>query len=69
MFCFRPGKGIADLITTPGLVNLDFADVRAIMQDMGGKALIGQRDRARGRTAPSSPRKTPSTAPCSRREP
>ncbi len=34
-------KGIADLITTPGLINLDFADVRAIMRDMGGKALMG----------------------------
>ncbi len=34
-------KGIADLITTPGLINLDFADVRTIMRDMGGKALMG----------------------------
>ncbi|MFO7711314.1 MAG: cell division protein FtsZ [Candidatus Woesearchaeota archaeon] len=33
-------KGIAELITTAGLVNLDFADVRAIM-DSGGVALIG----------------------------
>ncbi|MED5580306.1 MAG: cell division protein FtsZ [Nitrospinota bacterium] len=34
-------KGIADLITTPGLINLDFADVRTIMRDMGGMALMG----------------------------
>ncbi len=34
-------KGIADLITTPGLINLDFADVRTIMRDMGGLALMG----------------------------
>ena len=34
-------KGIADLITTPGLINLDFADVRTVMRDMGGKALMG----------------------------
>jgi len=34
-------RGIADLITTPGLINLDFADVRAIMRDMGGMALMG----------------------------
>ena len=34
-------KGILDLITTPGLINLDFADVRVIMRDMGGLALIG----------------------------
>lgn len=33
-------KGIAELITTAGLVNLDFADVRAIMRS-GGVALIG----------------------------
>ncbi|MGM5487914.1 MAG: cell division protein FtsZ [Nanobdellota archaeon] len=33
-------KGIAELITTAGLVNLDFADIRAIM-DGGGVALIG----------------------------
>lgn len=28
-------QGIADLITRPGLINLDFADVRAIMSNMG----------------------------------
>ncbi|HVG68181.1 MAG TPA: cell division protein FtsZ, partial [Gaiellales bacterium] len=28
-------QGITDLITVPGLINLDFADVRAIMQDAG----------------------------------
>ncbi len=33
-------KGIAELITKAGLVNLDFADVRAVM-DNGGVALIG----------------------------
>lgn len=33
-------KGIAELITKPGLVNLDFADVRAIMSD-GGVSMIG----------------------------
>ncbi|MBI4918296.1 cell division protein FtsZ [archaeon] len=33
-------KGIAELVTKAGLVNLDFADIRAIMQD-GGVALIG----------------------------
>ncbi len=34
-------RGISDLITTPGLINLDFADVRTIMRDMGGLALMG----------------------------
>lgn len=33
-------KGIAELITKPGLVNLDFADVRAVMGS-GGLAMIG----------------------------
>src|ERR671932_189866 len=33
-------QGITDLITIPGLVNLDFADVRAIMQN-AGSALMG----------------------------
>ena len=28
-------QGISDLITVPGLINLDFADVKAIMQGMG----------------------------------
>jgi cell division protein FtsZ len=33
-------QGITDLITVPGIVNLDFADVRAIMTD-AGSALMG----------------------------
>ena len=33
-------QGICDLITNPGLINLDFADVRTIMQD-SGSALMG----------------------------
>jgi cell division protein FtsZ len=33
-------SGIADLITTPGLINTDFADVRMIMHD-AGSALMG----------------------------
>lgn len=33
-------KGITELITKPGLINLDFADVRAVMKS-GGIALIG----------------------------
>ena len=32
--------GIADIITTPGLINVDFADVRTIMKD-AGTALLG----------------------------
>lgn len=33
-------KGIAELVTKPGLVNLDFADIRAVMGS-GGLAMIG----------------------------
>jgi cell division protein FtsZ len=33
-------QGISDLITLPGLINLDFADVRTIMSD-AGSALLG----------------------------
>ena len=33
-------QGICDLITTPGLINLDFADVRTVMKD-AGSALMG----------------------------
>ncbi len=36
----RAVKGITELITKPGLVNLDFADVRTVMKD-GGMAMIG----------------------------
>ena len=33
-------QGISDLVVTPGIVNVDFADVKAIMQDTGS-ALMG----------------------------
>ncbi len=39
-------QGISDLITVPGLINLDFADVKSIMEGMG-MALMGA-GRARG---------------------
>ncbi len=43
-------RGIADLITVHGLINLDFADVRAIMSEMGmammGAALAAGENRA-----------------------
>jgi len=34
-------RGICDIVITPGLINVDFADVRTIMTD-GGMALMGQ---------------------------
>lgn len=33
-------RGVTDLIVKPGLVNLDFADIRAVMSEMG-KAMMG----------------------------
>jgi len=38
-FCVKV-QGISDIITIPGLVNVDFADVRAVMAD-AGSALMG----------------------------
>ena len=54
-------RGITDLITVPGLVNLDFADVRTIMTDAGSalsrdRHRLGREPRRRAaRTAVSSP--------------
>jgi len=54
-------QGITDLITTPGLINLDFADVKAIMTDAGSSLMgIGQargdgRAEEAARSAISSP--------------
>ncbi len=39
-------RGIADLITNPGIINLDFADVRTVMSEMG-VAMMGS-GRAKG---------------------
>lgn len=33
-------EGISDLITTPGIINVDFADIRAVLQN-AGSALMG----------------------------
>ena len=43
-------KGISDLIAVPGLVNLDFADVKSVMSD-SGSALMGIGE-ASGENAP-----------------
>ena len=45
-------QGISDLVTLPGLINLDFADVRTIMSDAGNALLgigMGTGEQARGR--------------------
>ena len=44
-------QGITDLITVPGLVNLDFADVRTIMREAGSALMgigVGERRQPRG---------------------
>ncbi|GGI88666.1 cell division protein FtsZ [Legionella impletisoli] len=54
-------KGIADLITRPGLINVDFADVRTVMSEMGmammgtGNAKGEQRARQAAEAAIASP--------------
>lgn len=54
-------RGIADLITCPGIINVDFADVRTVMKEMGvammGSGLASGEDRAveAARAAISSP--------------
>ena len=58
-------QGITDLITTPGLINLDFADVKSVMQGAGPRSWASAR-RA-GPIAPSRPRSSPSSRRCSRR--
>jgi cell division protein FtsZ len=37
---FEATRGIADIITVPGVINVDFADVRSVMQE-SGDALMG----------------------------
>jgi cell division protein FtsZ len=54
-------KGISDLITRPGLINVDFADVRTVMSEMGmammgtGSAKGEQRARQAAEAAIASP--------------
>ena len=65
-------QGITDLITVPGLINLDFADVRTIMQDAGaslmgiGTASGENRAAEAAKAAISSPLRS-SSPPCSGR--
>ena len=65
-------QGICDLITTPGLINLDFADVRTVMQD-AGSALMGigyatgqNRAREAAERALGSPAHRRGDRPCAR---
>ncbi len=42
-------KGIADLITCPGMINVDFADLRAVMENQGVAILGASSSRSQGR--------------------
>ena len=54
-------QGITDLITTPGLINLDFADVKAVMTDAGSSLMgIGQ---ARGENRAAEAAKSAISSP------
>ena len=57
-------QGISELITIPGLINLDFADVRAVMAE-GGSALMADRPAAAATTGAKRPPSRPSPAACS----
>ena len=59
-------QGITDLITTPGLINLDFADVKSVMQG-AGSALMGIGSARAELTARSRRPSSPSRRRCSRR--
>ena len=54
-------QGIAELITRPGLINVDFADVRTVMSEMGmammgsGRAVGEERSREAAEAAIASP--------------
>ena len=50
-------QGITDLITVPGLINLDFADVRTIMADAGSALMgIGYSEKTDGRAREAAER-------------
>ena len=58
-------QGISDLITIPGVINLDFADVKSVMKGMG-VALMGI-GRGRGQGAAVQAMKTRLTRNYSKR--
>jgi cell division protein FtsZ len=55
--------GIAEIINVPGLVNVDFEDVRTVMGEMG-KAMMGSAVSPPASIAPASPPRKPSPVRC-----
>ena len=69
---FNAVRGISDLITIHGLINLDFADVRTIMNEMGVALMgtgIGARRRPRGRGGARGDLQPAARGPLDRRRP
>jgi cell division protein FtsZ len=64
MVCLNAVRGISDLVIAPGLINVDFADVRTIMTGMG-RALMGT-GYGQGDKRASKPPSRPSAPRCSR---
>ena len=60
--CLNAVRGISDLVIAPGLINVDFADVRTIMTGMG-RALMGT-GMGTATSAPSKPRSRRSARRC-----
>ena len=56
-------QGISELITLPGMINLDFADVRTTMRD-AGHALLGHRHGHRRQPRAFTPPRAPSRRRC-----
>ena len=50
-------QGIAELITRPGLINVDFADVRTVMSETGMAMMGSRRGERRGPRARRRPRR------------
>ena len=58
-------QGVTDLITIPGLINLDFADIRTVMKD-AGTAMMGIGFGTGENARPRRRARRPSTPTCSR---
>ena len=54
-------QGISDIITIPGMINVDFADVKAIMENQG-TALMGIGRASRRAEGQSTPPRSPAPA-------
>src|SRR6202007_655126 len=54
-------RGVTDLMVMPGLINLDFADVRSVMSEMG-KAMMGTGE-AEGDNRPTDAAEKPTSTP------